>query len=132
MAGQASPLIEREKAADGEYTRARAIAALVHRREAGFDDFDAELHYIDQLQARIAANERTWRCTRCGRMEKELQVQIDLRKEERQETRRVEAFLRASDAYAQDQTRALVAQLRENHRLSLELDRLQAELGLNK
>ena len=67
-----SPLIEREQGADGEYTRARAIRALEHRRASGFDDFDAELHYIDPLQARIAADERAWHCPRCGHLKKEL------------------------------------------------------------
>ena len=60
-AEQASPLIEPERGADGEYTRARAIGALIPRRDCercGFQDFNAELRYIDQLQARIAADER--------------------------------------------------------------------------
>ena len=131
-AEQASPPIEPERGADGEYTRVRAIAALVHKREAGFVDFNAELHYIDQLQARIAADERAWHCTRCRRLDRKLQDQVDMRKEEQLETRRVTGYLRASNIYAQDQTRDLVAQLRENQRLRLELDRLQALLGLDK
>ena len=40
--------------------------------------------------------------------------------------------MHAADVYGQEQTRRLVVQLRENQRLRLELDRLQAQLGLNK
>jgi hypothetical protein len=54
---QAPPTIEQERGADGEYTRARAVASLRLRREDGFDDADAELHYIDQVLSHIACIE---------------------------------------------------------------------------
>ena len=131
-AEQALPLTEPERGADGEYTRTRAIGALKHRlncERCGFQDFNAELRFIDQLQASIAADRLAWNCPRCRGLTIELQVQIDLRKQEQQETRRAEAYCRASDAYAQDTTHDLVAAMRENTFLKLEVDRLEARLG---
>ena len=123
---------EQERGAVGEYTRARAVASLKRRREEGFDDFDAELHYIDQLQARIAAIEHAKSCPRCKRLERELAEQVELRKEEHAETRSALNFLHAANVCGQEQCSKLVQQLWENQMLRRELDRLKAQNGPNK
>jgi hypothetical protein len=131
-AEQAVPLTEPERGADGEYTRARAIGALEHRlncERCGFQDYNADLHFIDQLQATVIANRRAWNCPRCRGLTIDLQVQMDLRKQEQLETKRAEAYCRASDAYAQDTTRELVAALRKIELLELKMDKLEGRSG---
>ena len=129
---QAPPTIDEEKGADGEYIRARPVASLRLRREAGFDDADAEFHYIDQLLSHIACIEHARSRPRCGRLERELEVQADLRKEEQQETKKAKRYLHAANVYGEEQTRRLVQQLREDQRLQSELDSLKAKHGFNK
>jgi hypothetical protein len=130
-AEQAAPLAEPERGADGEYTRARAIGALAHRRDCercGWQDYNAELRYIDQLEAREEANKLAWRCPRCLGMRKDLQVQIELRKQQEKETRQAEAYCRAFRAEVRELTRELTTSMRRADRLEREVDILQARL----
>ena len=131
-AEQAAPLAEPERGADGEYTRARAIGALVHRRDCercGWQDYNAELRYIDQLQARNEANKKAWHCPRCLNMRKDLQVQIELRKQEQRETRQAEAYCRAYCMEIKELTRELTTSMKRADHLEREVEILQARLG---
>jgi hypothetical protein len=133
-ARQAAPLTEPERGADGEYTRARAIGALAHRRDCercGFQDFDAELLHIDELQARIEENRRAWRCTFCKGLRADLQVQKELRADEQKETRRALAYVRAYCAQIKALTADLVASMGEAEQLRREVRTLRARLGYN-
>jgi hypothetical protein len=133
-ARRAAPLTEPERGADGEYTRERAIGALTHRRDCercGFRDCDAELLYIDRLEARDEENRLAWRCIFCERLRADLQVQQELRREEQKETNHAKAYVRAYCSQITALTADLVEAIARAERLRKEVRALRARLGYN-
>jgi hypothetical protein len=133
-ARRAAPLTEPERGADGEYTRERAIGALTHRRDCercGFRDCDAELLYINRLEARDEENRLAWRCIFCERLRADLQVEKELRREEQKETKHAEAYVRAYCSQITALTADLVEAIGRAERLRREVRALRARLGYN-